>query len=287
MSQESEFWMQRPQAMGIRGWSLLIPAIASSVGFFCFAVLGFSFTELNVLPQQFRTALVLVGAFTLAFGSEVGTLANVVDIFRKGERLGGWDKLTLVVSVCSTMAAFILAFAELLGTNAQWSDTVRLWGPIALGVLAAFDSYGGFLEFGLYLNTYDQRLTAWREAKQWHARARFEQAESAKFALQERELDAKLAELETQLKRSNAQKTEETRHAPPSVDELNAARLASKQARVNAMIDAFVDNPHATQVEVAERVGVSRSTISNYLSELESDGVVRRNGDGVQVLMTS
>lgn len=286
MSQETEFWMQKPQAMGIRGWSLLIPAIASSVGFFCFAVLGFSFTELAVLPQKFRTALVLVGAFTLAFGSEVGTLANVVDIFRKGERLGGWDKLTLVVSVCSTMAAFILAFAELLGANASWSDTVRLWGPIALGVLAAFDSYGGFLEFGLYLNTYDQRRAAWEEAHQWHARKQFEQAEAAEFAIRERELDAKLEELDAKLKRANAQKTEEIRRPPPSVEELNAARLASKQARVNAMLDAFLDDPHATQVDVAERVGVSRSTISNYLNELETDGVVKRNGDGVQVLTT-
>ena len=81
-------------------------------------------------------------------------------------------------------------------------------------------------------------------------------------------------------------KTEEIGHATPTVDDLNAARSESKQARVNAMLDAFLDDPHATQVEVADRVGVSRSTISNYLNELETDGVVKRNGDGVQVLTT-
>jgi hypothetical protein len=85
---EQDFWLEKPTMMGLRGWSLLIPAAASSIGFFCFAVLAFSFTELSTLPADFRMALVLVGSFSLAFGSEVGTLSSVVEIYRKGERLG-------------------------------------------------------------------------------------------------------------------------------------------------------------------------------------------------------
>jgi hypothetical protein len=134
----------------IRLWSLIIPAVASAVGFFCFSVLAYSFTELTTLPAAFRTALVLVGAFALAFGSEVGTLASVVEIYRKGERVCRWDSAALVVSVATTGAAFVLAFAELLGARATWGATVRLYGPIVLGLLAALDSYGGFMELGLY-----------------------------------------------------------------------------------------------------------------------------------------
>jgi len=158
-----------------RALSLVIPASASALGFFCFGVLAFSFTELSLLPPDFRTALVLVGAFALAFGAEVGTLASVVEIYRKGERLGRWDQLALVVSVAATFGAFLLSWAELLGAKATWGATERLYGPVALGLLAALDSYGGFMEFGLYLSRKDAEAAAQR------ARWRDEMVEVYKF----------------------------------------------------------------------------------------------------------
>lgn len=157
--------------------SLLIPATASSVGFFAFGVLAFSFTELTALPANFRTALVLVGSFALAFGAEVGTLSSVVEIYRKGERLGPWDKAALVVSVLATVGAFVLSFATLLGASATWGPSVRLWGPIVLGLLAALDSYGGFMELGLYLH----HKPAEDEAAEERARQRI--ARDLRFAL--------------------------------------------------------------------------------------------------------
>lgn len=138
-----DFWLEKPHVMGVRGWSLLVPAIASSIGFFSFGVLGFGFTELSALPEAFRQTLVLTGSFALAFGAEVGTLSSVVEIYRKGERLGHWDKLALIISVLSTFGAFVLAFATLLGVKATWSGVVQLYGPVVLGLLAALDSYGG------------------------------------------------------------------------------------------------------------------------------------------------
>lgn len=143
------------KVLGWRGLSLLIPSVASAVGFFCFAVLAFSFTELQVLPQWFRTGLVLCGSFSLAFGSEVGTLSNVIEIYRKGNNKQIWDWIALVISVMSTFVGVVLAFATLLGAKAMWSSFVQVWTPIALGLLAALDSYGNFLEFGLYLARVD------------------------------------------------------------------------------------------------------------------------------------
>lgn len=144
------------KVLGWRGLSLLIPSVASAVGFFCFAVLAFSFTELQVLPQWFRTGLVLCGSFSLAFGSEIGTLSNVIEIYRKGNSKQIWDWIALVISVMSTFVGVVLAFATLLGAKAMWSNFVQIWTPIALGLLAALDSYGNFLEFGLYLARFDE-----------------------------------------------------------------------------------------------------------------------------------
>ena len=291
MQTENEFYLEKPKMLGVRGYSLLLPAIASSIGFFCFAVLGFSFTELTTLPQSFRTWLVLTGSFTLAFGAEVGTLAAVTDIFRKGEKVRGWDAVTLAISILATFAAFILAFASLLGANANWSEAVKLYGPIALGLLAALDSYGGFLEFGLYLNSYDVRLKKYEESLRWHKQKEFEQSEAARFALREKELEAKLAELEAKLDAKKGQgqgqgnvSFAQTDSEKPSIEKANDVRLDGKKQRVNKMLALYSENPNLTQGEVAEVIGVSRPTVSNYLSECESQGYVKRNGQGVEVL---
>lgn len=155
----------RPKFMGIRALSLLIPSIAAAIGFFAFAVLSFSFTELTTLPEDFRKYLVLVGSFALAFGGEIGTLTATVEIFRKRETktTSLWDWIALVVSGIASTASFILAFATLLGVKATWSETVQIYGPIVLGILAMLDAYGGFVEFGEYLGSFDNRLEDWRK----------------------------------------------------------------------------------------------------------------------------
>jgi hypothetical protein len=152
-----------PRLWGWRTWSLLLPSVASAIGLFAFAVLAYSFTELRTLPAQFRRNLVLTGAFALAFGDEIGTLTTAVEIFRKhgNGQARFWDWAGLGVSVLATLAAFLLAFAALLGASASWSEPVRAWGAIALGVCAALDSYVNFAELGLYLATHDARHREW------------------------------------------------------------------------------------------------------------------------------
>ena len=157
------FWMEKPRMLGWRGLSLLLPSLVTAVGLCAFAVLAFSFTELTVLPEQFRTALVLTGAFALAMGGEVGTVFSVVEIYRKPER-NFWDWSALVVSGAATFGAFLLAFAALLGVNSTWGPTVRMYGPIAQGILTAMDGYGLFVELGQYLGTYDVRMHNWQWA---------------------------------------------------------------------------------------------------------------------------
>ena len=172
MNGEIKFWKKepRPPARDLRAWSLLIPAIASAVGFFAFAVLAYSFTEINLLPGWFRVGLVIVGAFSLAVGGEIGTLTTTVEIYRKHARGAArrWDWIGLVVSLCATLGEFLVAFATLLGVRATWAEPVQLWGPVVLGLLSALDSYTNFMEFGFYLAEYDTRYERWlRQYERW------------------------------------------------------------------------------------------------------------------------
>jgi len=44
-----------------------------------------------------------------------------------------------------------------------------------------------------------------------------------------------------------------------------------------------LENPDATQVQVAEITGVSRRTVSNHLAKLDKAGIAHRNGNGIEV----
>lgn len=280
---EQDFWLQKPTMMGLRGWSLLVPALASSVGFFAFGVLGFGFTELEALSGNFRHLLVLVGAFALAFGSEVGTLSSITEIYRKGERLGRWDKLALIVSVLSTFSAFILAFASLLGVKATWGQLVQLYGPIFLGMLAALDSYGGFMEFGLYLNSYDRRIKQWQTAFAEFKREQMQAQLTADRRLSEKRLQVQLAQVDGEASKSasNLPKLD----APPvdTLTQANQARAQSKQGRKDKLLALYRQDALLPVSGAARSLQVSRQTVNTYLTELEAEGVVKRNGNGVEV----
>lgn len=284
---EQDFWLDKPKMMGVRGWSLLIPATASSIGFFAFGVLAYGFTELDALSSSFRQVLVLVGAFSLAFGSEVGTLAGITEIYRKGERLGRWDKLALGVSVLATFGAFVLAFASLLGVKATWGATVQLYGPIVLGLLAALDSYGGFMEFGLYLNSYDKRIKAWQAAFADFKREQMTVQLDADRRLSERRLQAQLAQVDSEVssKLSSTAKIDIVTTAQP--DTLTVARDERKRqadTALDALLTFYASNPLAKQTEAAAAVSRSRQWVSSRLTELETAGTIKRNGQGVEVL---
>ena len=265
---EADFYLDRPKMLGVRGWSLLIPAILAAIGFCAFAVLAFSFTELQSLPATFRRAVVIIGSFALAIGGELGTLAGVVEVFRKRKRAEVWDWLAIVISAAATMAAFILSFAALLGVSAGWSEVVKLYGPIVLGVLAAFDAYSGFAEVGMYLSTYDDRMSEWQ----------------AHFDTFRRETLAAMATPRPE----SVSSTEDTRQAdntfPMPIDAARAIRQAQADNVLDSLLSFYASNPRATQTDAARAVSRSRQWVSSKLAELETEGAIKRNGNGVEIL---
>jgi len=262
---EPQFWKQPPRQpmRDFRAYSLLIPACASALGFFAFSVLAYGFVELDTLSASFRTTLVLIGAFSLAFGGEVGTLSTVVEIFRKDGQAQTWDWVGLAVSVLSTLAAFVLAFAALLGARATWSAGVKLYGPIVLGVLAALDAYSGFMEFGLYLSQHDSRMEQYIATRE-----RYDKRDYDRDRREERKEHATVAQPE---------RTVATPEPQPEPE------LTPEQRRERALA-LWRDDPMLTQERLAQEFGVSRQTISKDWRALAQEGRAKRNGHGVVVL---
>jgi DNA-binding transcriptional ArsR family regulator len=57
-----------------------------------------------------------------------------------------------------------------------------------------------------------------------------------------------------------------------------------KAQRVKALLAYYAKEPQSPMTKAADEIGVSRQTVANYLDELEEDGAIHRNGQGIQVL---
>lgn len=105
--------------------------------------------------------------------------------------------------------------------------------------------------------------------------------------------DIRSVKAERQSRRQNRRKSaRQTDNAPATfkasnngnMDALNVARLANRDARMDALVAYYVDHPRAGPTEAGRAIGVTRQTIHNYLNDLERAGRISRNGDGVVVL---
>jgi hypothetical protein len=63
-----------------------------------------------------------------------------------------------------------------------------------------------------------------------------------------------------------------------------AAQVSKMDARLDTLLTLYLDKPHLTPTEAASRLGCTRQTVYNRLEVLESQGRIRRNGKGVEVL---
>lgn len=64
----------------------------------------------------------------------------------------------------------------------------------------------------------------------------------------------------------------------------NGQRRPKKEVVMRRMIDHYRENPLIGQRDMANLVGVSKGTVSNYLGELGRQGIVHVNGSGVEVI---
>lgn len=77
----------------------------------------------------------------------------------------------------------------------------------------------------------------------------------------------------------------ESGHNRGDLDVANRKRLNGKASRMDALLDFFERNPNATLNEAGQYVERAKSTVSNYLNELEQTGKVRRTDDGRVIVL--
>jgi hypothetical protein len=247
-----EFWKKRPKPPNedFRAWSLGIPSFLSALGFVCFAILGFSFKEFQVLPSGFRTVIVLMGAISLAIGGEMGTITTTVEIFRKYKRdaVIWWDWASLIVSVLTTISASLVAASYLPEVEGRaWSLAIQAGGPVVLMILAPIDAYFGFIELGLYVGEYDERMVSWEIAR--------DKYEKREFDALLRQRRAESHESDTELPKSDTDSHEPDAKLTPSIHDwreivhgLNGDRANMDWHRVNDILEehGFERKPQST-----------------------------------------
>lgn len=192
------FWKPEPREpwSDWRTYSMLIPVLSGTVGACIFMALGFSFTEMGSILQGVRTGLVIVAAFTVAFGSTFGSIGSGIEVFRKRfkKEAEGWDWISLGVSTLTTIAGFGMGFAALLGATTTWSEIAVIYGSIVVGTLAALDSLGDMIELGGLFGSFEARYETWLvDRERW----RVQTGQSVNDSGQE--LVIKLSDLEKQL----------------------------------------------------------------------------------------
>ena len=67
-------------------------------------------------------------------------------------------------------------------------------------------------------------------------------------------------------------------------DAARQVRLRNRQGRLDALLTVYLDDPGVGPTEAGRRIGVSRQTVYDYLSELEKAGKIARNDGVVKVL---
>jgi hypothetical protein len=94
----------------------------------------------------------------------------------------------------------------------------------------------------------------------------------------------KVAEKEQRKRERESFGTTGFQATPEAAERARAARLEGKENAKAALVDYLADNPNTTLSRAGQHIGRSKTTVSNYLDELEAAGVVERNGQGVKVL---
>ena len=69
------------------------------------------------------------------------------------------------------------------------------------------------------------------------------------------------------------------------LDSINLSRKQRKQTIMDAMMDVYRQFPDIGPTQLAGQLDIARSTVYNYLAELEQAGKVKKNGQGVEVLI--
>lgn len=162
LTNSTKFWRRPPPPTwrDLRALSLLVPAVAATLGGIAYSLQGIAATQAGAIPDVWTRLATEYGAVLLAIGCEGGTLSALAEIARKRrdgdagptDRWAGW------VSFAATVFARLLALADLRA----------LWSIALLVLLSSADIYALLQEAGEYLALHDRNMERYLTARHYY-----------------------------------------------------------------------------------------------------------------------
>jgi DNA-binding transcriptional ArsR family regulator len=168
--------------------------------------------------------------------------------------------------LAAALSAVYLVTAVTLAVLLDVIPSLARFSPAIFPLL----SLAGVTVLGLR-SDHRKRVEAIAEDKARRRKMRKERREDRKREESQAEADRKLQEAERKLQEARRKEAE--------------AKLVTLGNELETM-RYYQENPAATQAEAAETLGYSERTIRNHLKALEDAGAVKRNGQGVEVIVT-
>jgi len=162
--------------------------------------------------------------------------------------------------------AFVLVAAPLVSLSV-WANTVE-FGNVFLGVIFPVSCIGCAIGAAL------PQVTATRQKQKESERVQAAEERAERKAAREAEQEAQRVE-------------REAKEVAREAERIEAATQAQRwEGLGREMVTAryFESNPTATQATAAGALGISRRTVGNHLAALETAGLIRRNGQGVEII---
>ena len=262
------YWKPEPRRYSFAWWALLLPAIIYSVGVIVYAHNAF-------IPDAGLNGHA-VGSALMVIGGESGTLAAAAEVFRKHQHdeANALDWLGLFVSLVATLGNLFVVYVALAPLETFWTTWTREYGPLILLLCSGLDFYAGLMEFGFYNASFDERHETWKLAEhndRLRQRREFTEVQVAKVAETFTGDETKAAKV--------ARKPHETEAQPAQVSP-PAAQAPQLSERQKAILRNLRENPAATKTQLAQALGVSRTTVANDMKPMAQLVKVARNQEG-------
>ena len=254
MNTTPEYYKPQPQppAHDPAVWVMIAPLTVYSLGIILYGADAFT-TETH--------AAVTLGSWLMIVGGEANSITTAIETYRKRQAKTALrsDDFALWVSLLATMGTLFVTYTKVNTVEAWWYDLALAWGPLVLLLFSVLDATLSGAQIGGRVATYEQRLEAWHDAAHtWQMKVARKAAEA--------QPPATVAQPVAQLVAPEVDKTQP--------DDLRAAIVAQ-----------YVNDGRATQTQVAQVAGCSRQYVSRVLRNLEAAGAIKRNGQGVEVLV--
>lgn len=162
------------------------------------------------------------------------------------------------------LGVFYLALTIGLVVILEVVPSLATYAPAAMPLLAA-------------VGTINLTLLAGQEAREAAAQREKMERKALRNAGKE---ERKAEKMERIASAKAAQRAEKAREADEQ------AREAAEHSLGNALrtYHALTENPSATGEQLAQSLGISRRSIVNHLSKIEQAGLIKRNGNGLEIL---